>query len=629
MTADEDDTLCQALQEGEVGDGRSPLRVNAILNGASEGTMVVEEGRAKRSHTLPSGNSGRGPDSCKRQHRGEDENTSLPLPFGNPASSGSHSVIQSASTEVDSTEVGSQTTNTKYHVQKEYQILLAQATCLEYCKDRLFMRDDNLINFISKDVRFVSPVTLELQKEGRICLSEIAKFSDSLAVGKTCYLPTDKKKVFHLVIKEKPEDPTNLEVFESCLISMKTLMDDLKITTVSFPLHRHSLGLTQQQLERTINKVFSYSYRFTLCTDEIIFPKEDDLEAIFYERHDAPASGHPGVNRTYKHIRKDYYWPGIWKDVQSYVKTCKSCQENKLTRLKTRQPLCITDTPKRAFDKIQMDIVGPLPITESGTRYLLTIQCNLTKYADAIPIPAMDSVTIGLAFAKEFIMRHGCPGTVHTDQGRNFLSKVTKVLCQTFKIQQIKSTAFHPESLGSLERAHHVFIEHLKHYCDKRNWDEFIRFCIFSYNTLPSSSLGNKSPHELVYGREAVIPSEFAKEQVPYTFVDLFDDLFQKITTAQATAAENLQLAKERCKYYYDKHIHPQNFAVDEMVYVLKNKKDSKFDPHWMGPYKILQVFNDRNVQIQISPNKTKVVHSNKLKLACIRPECLPPPHLF
>ena len=69
-----------------------------------------------------------------------------------------------------------------------------------------------------------------------------------------------------------------------------------------------------------------------------------------------------------------------------------------------------------------MDIVGPLPISKKGDRYLLTLQCNLTKYSEAIPIPTMDSVTIGLALAKEFIMRHGCPKSIHTDQGRNFLS---------------------------------------------------------------------------------------------------------------------------------------------------------------------------------------------------------------
>lgn len=142
-----------------------------------------------------------------------------------------------------------------------------------------------------------------------------------------------------------------------------------------------------------------------------------------------------------------------------YVKTCPEYQKNKVNKPKTRMPMRITDTPKKAFDKIQVDIVGPLPISNKGNRYLLTIQCNLTKYSDAIHILTIDSVTIALALAEQFISRFGCPRSIHTDQGT---SNIMKTFCQIFKIQQIKSTAFHPQSLGSLERAHRVFIEYLK-----------------------------------------------------------------------------------------------------------------------------------------------------------------------
>lgn len=62
----------------------------------------------------------------------------------------------------------------------------------------------------------------------------------------------------------------------------------------------------------------------------------------------------------------------------------------------------MTDTPSQAFDKIQIDIVGPLPITEKGNRYLLTIQDNLTKYSDAIPLPTIDSTKVALALADQF-----------------------------------------------------------------------------------------------------------------------------------------------------------------------------------------------------------------------------------
>ena len=97
----------------------------------------------------------------------------------------------------------------------------------------------------------------------------------------------------------------------------------------------------------------------------------------------------------------------------------------------------ITDTPQRAFEKLQMDIVGPLPVTKKGNRYLLTLQDNLTKYSDAIPLATMDSIAVALTLAEQFVSQFGCPRVIQTDQGSNFVSKVMSNICKIFKIQRI------------------------------------------------------------------------------------------------------------------------------------------------------------------------------------------------
>ena len=75
------------------------------------------------------------------------------------------------------------------------------------------------------------------------------------------------------------------------------------------------------------------------------------------------------------------------RDIQDFIRACHSCQKNKLLCIKTRQPLVITDTSANAFDKVALDLVGPLPITPDGNQYVLTMQDNLTKYCIAQPIP--------------------------------------------------------------------------------------------------------------------------------------------------------------------------------------------------------------------------------------------------
>ena len=72
-------------------------------------------------------------------------------------------------------------------------------------------------------------------------------------------------------------------------------------------------------------------------------------------------------------------------NIQKYIQRCLQCQLKKLIRVKTKNPMVITDTPSTAFEKTLIDIVGPLPVTKSGNLYILTIQDNFTKYSLAIP----------------------------------------------------------------------------------------------------------------------------------------------------------------------------------------------------------------------------------------------------
>ena len=90
--------------------------------------------------------------------------------------------------------------------------------------------------------------------------------------------------------------------------------------------------------------------------------------------------------------------------------------------------MVITDTPTTAFEKISMDISGPLPETKSGNLYILTIQAIFTKYSLAIPLPNHQASTIADAFVKKYICIFVSPKRVLTDQGRDFLGNLLKRL---------------------------------------------------------------------------------------------------------------------------------------------------------------------------------------------------------
>jgi transposase InsO family protein len=122
----------------------------------------------------------------------------------------------------------------------------------------------------------------------------------------------------------------------------------------------------------------------------------------------------------------------------------------------------------------------------------LTFQDDLSKYVIAMPIVQQDAQTVTRAFVENVVLIYGTPRILHTDQGANFISEVFKGTCRILGIKKIQSTAFHPESQGSIERSHRVLAEYLRHYVneDQTNCNQWIPFTTYVYNTTDHSSTG-------------------------------------------------------------------------------------------------------------------------------------------
>lgn len=128
---------------------------------------------------------------------------------------------------------------------------------------------------------------------------------------------------------------------------------------------------------------------------------------IIQEFHDSPLGGHQGISRTIKRIKQHHQWKGLKKDVKEYIKSCQSCQRNKSSNKTTRQPMVISTTASKPFEKIFLDIVGPLPTSNRQNNYILTIQDDLTKFSAAFPLSTHDANTVARALVEGFICQHG------------------------------------------------------------------------------------------------------------------------------------------------------------------------------------------------------------------------------
>jgi len=120
-----------------------------------------------------------------------------------------------------------------------------------------------------------------------------------------------------------------------------------------------------------------------------------------------------------------------------------------------------------------VDTIRPLPGTENGNEYVVTLICDLTKYLVAIPVASNNATTIAKAIFESFILKYGPIKTFNMDMGTEYKNSIIDKLCKYLEIDNTTSAAHHNQTVGSVERSHRTFNEYIRSYIsvDKTDWD--------------------------------------------------------------------------------------------------------------------------------------------------------------
>jgi transposase InsO family protein len=481
-------------------------------------------------------------------------------------------------------------------------------------RDNLSTRRDNLVVFITR--------TGEPCDKGAQALAEagiLPRIADA-TLARARPTPHKGKNVITLTVKDRVSNLIEREILNEAIHSLLDVVRELDLQTLSICNGDVGSVPWESVRKQISNTLANTGVTITVCRNEVTIPPIDIRETILQENHASAIGGHKGVSKTYRRIRDKYYWPRMKNDIQAYIQRCRNCQLKKLVRRKTKQPMVLTDTPDAAFDKVSMDIMGPLPTSHDGKSYILTIQDLLTKYSLAIPLERAGAIDVADAFVNDFISIYGAPKALLTDQGSHFINSLMKAIAKRFKISKYTTTAYRPQSNGSVERSHHVLWEYLKQVTtDKRDWSSHLKLACFSYNT--SVHEGTQyTPHELVFGKVArtptceVLPEDISNE----SYAEYLTNLYNKLRDMQETARGNLERAKLRAKRYYDKKMNPCSFKVGDEAYLLK-EPTHKLGDQYTGPYKIIEILRNNNVKLRISGKLARTVHTDKLKPAPTR----------
>lgn len=334
--------------------------------------------------------------------------------------------------------------------------------------------------------------------------------------------------------------------------------------------------------------------------------------------HSNAWAGHLGIKKTKAKLAQEFYWPGCWKDVEMFVRGCDTCQRIGKSTDKWKAPMKLVPIVTEPFRRLVIDIVGPLPPSKSGYRYVLTALCVATKFPEAIALKELSSVCVVDALLSIF-SRVGFPSEIQCDNGSVFTSCLTTTFLERCGIKIAHSSIHHPQS-NPVERMHSVMKRVLRALCfeHKSDWEGCIPAAMFSLRSAPHESTGF-SPAELVYGRNLRGPLHLIRESwTGYgedpNVVSYVLDLLGRLGTTREVVESNMRAAQALSKARYDKSARKRVFRVGDEVMLLCPSRKNKLDVQWEGPATVLSVLSDTNYEVKWGRKCPKVYHSNLMK---------------
>ena len=195
------------------------------------------------------------------------------------------------------------------------------------------------------------------------------------------------------------------------------------------------------------------------------------------------------------------------EDINIWVSKCDVCARNKQPNQNPRGSMgdMRTGAP---MNRIAADLIGPLPETLRGNKFILVVTDHFSKWAEAFPVQNKSASTCANFVAKEIVSRFGCPLTIHTDQGGCFESDIFKSLCE---IKKTRTSARNPKCNGVVERYNKTLVKMIKSYIsdDQSEWDLYLPFLTAAYRATPQDS-SQLTPNLLMLGRETRQPFDLA-----------------------------------------------------------------------------------------------------------------------
>ena len=331
--------------------------------------------------------------------------------------------------------------------------------------------------------------------------------------------------------------------------------------------------------------------------------------------------GHLGQDKTYEKIRARYYWPNMYKEVRQYVARCDICNARK--KKNTHNPIMSMPIPNYPFEIIGIDTCGPFNETEDGNIYVLTIIDHFSGWPEAFPMKNKSTLSVARVLLNEVIPRHSCPRVMVSDNGTEFVSAVIALIKEKMRITHIKTSPYHPQSNGKVERFHRYMNDTLAKYCHKSpyQWDQYLPAMLMAYRTMVHDST-KFTPFFVMHGRDPILPVDtLLQPKLRYMGDDYVPTALQRLHEAYRDVRENVHSSQLRNQAYRNERSKLSDYCPGDPVYYKDRTyipgTSAKLQQRWAPFYRVIEQTGPVNYRIRHqTTGSSKVVHADDLKRA-------------
>ena len=338
--------------------------------------------------------------------------------------------------------------------------------------------------------------------------------------------------------------------------------------------------------------------------------------------HNSPSSGHLGRKRTAHRLQERFIWPGMRRDVRAFCESCVPCQRRSVPGPSMKASL-ETETPSEPFDRVGIDITE-MPTSSRGNRYALVIMDYFSKYVRVYPLKDQVTETV-LDALMDWVYAFGAPKRLHSDQGRQFESHLFQAMCEKMGIRKTRTTPYHPQSDGMVERFNRTLKDMISKYirADGVDWDQKVQPCTFAYNSSVHAATGH-TPFFLLHGFEPRSPLDVAYER-PTELIpanSYMENRLSALREAHDRARSNMAHAAAEAARRYDTTSRQANYRSGDLVWVRDFQASAGGKPKlglkYKGPWTVLgqpdQNGGGVTYRVRSSDGKIRVLHHDALK---------------